>query len=71
MFSIVLQGVEFESADAKKQARGSTSTKRSRAAEVHNLSERVCTIPFRIFQKFRFIEFFFGAHLLDGLIFCI
>ncbi|KAM7527371.1 hypothetical protein LguiB_030781 [Lonicera macranthoides] len=34
------EGVEFESADAKKQARGSTSAKRSRAAEVHNLSER-------------------------------
>ncbi|EEF41301.1 transcription factor PIF1 isoform X2 [Ricinus communis] len=34
------EDVEFESADAKKQARGSTSTKRSRAAEVHNLSER-------------------------------
>ncbi|KGN58326.1 transcription factor PIF1 [Cucumis sativus] len=32
--------VEFESTDAKKQVRGSTSTKRSRAAEVHNLSER-------------------------------
>ncbi|XP_031278280.1 transcription factor PIF1 isoform X2 [Pistacia vera] len=31
---------ELESADAKKQIRGSTSTKRSRAAEVHNLSER-------------------------------
>ncbi|KAF3634146.1 putative transcription factor PIF1-like isoform 2 [Capsicum annuum] len=31
---------EFESPDTKKQARGSTSTKRSRAAEVHNLSER-------------------------------
>jgi len=34
--------VDFES-EAKKQVRGSTSTKRSRAAEVHNLSERVCT----------------------------
>nr|XP_023916582.1 transcription factor PIF1 [Quercus suber] len=34
------EDVEFESADAKKQVRGSTSTKRSRAAEVHNLSER-------------------------------
>ncbi|KAJ8553008.1 hypothetical protein K7X08_020401 [Anisodus acutangulus] len=32
--------VEFESADAKKQTNSSTSTKRSRAAEVHNLSER-------------------------------
>ncbi|XP_022967234.1 transcription factor PIF1-like isoform X1 [Cucurbita maxima] len=32
--------VGFEATDAKKQARGSTSTKRSRAAEVHNLSER-------------------------------
>ncbi|MBA0880486.1 hypothetical protein Goshw_014499, partial [Gossypium schwendimanii] len=32
--------VESESADTKKQTRGSTSTKRSRAAEVHNLSER-------------------------------
>ncbi|KAF2284476.1 hypothetical protein GH714_025510 [Hevea brasiliensis] len=31
---------EFESADAKRQLRRSTSTKRSRAAEVHNLSER-------------------------------
>lgn len=37
------QDVEFESASAKKQTRGSSSTKRSRAAEVHNLSERVCT----------------------------
>ncbi|XP_057507849.1 transcription factor PIF1-like isoform X2 [Actinidia eriantha] len=34
------EDVEFESPDAKKQVRGSTSTKRSRAAEVHNLSER-------------------------------
>ncbi|XP_027163807.1 transcription factor PIF1 [Coffea eugenioides] len=34
------EDIEFESADAKRQARGSTSTKRSRAAEVHNLSER-------------------------------
>ncbi|KAB2636486.1 transcription factor PIF1 [Pyrus ussuriensis x Pyrus communis] len=33
--------VEFESGNGKKQVRGSTSsTKRSRAAEVHNLSER-------------------------------
>ncbi|KAL6502939.1 hypothetical protein OROHE_024107 [Orobanche hederae] len=32
--------IEFEAVEAKKQARGSTSTKRSRAAEVHNLSER-------------------------------
>ncbi|XVF32265.1 hypothetical protein REPUB_Repub17cG0067000 [Reevesia pubescens] len=34
------EDAEFESADAKKQMHGSTSTKRSRAAEVHNLSER-------------------------------
>nr|WAK86093.1 transcription factor bHLH47 [Nothapodytes nimmoniana] len=34
------EDVDFESADAKKQGRGSSSTKRSRAAEVHNLSER-------------------------------
>ncbi|CAI9107490.1 OLC1v1006850C1 [Oldenlandia corymbosa var. corymbosa] len=34
------EDIEFESVDAKKQARGSSSTKRSRAAEVHNLSER-------------------------------
>ncbi|XP_012484421.1 transcription factor PIF1 isoform X1 [Gossypium raimondii] len=34
------EDVESESADTKKQTRGSTSTKRSRAAEVHNLSER-------------------------------
>ncbi|TXG63942.1 hypothetical protein EZV62_010936 [Acer yangbiense] len=35
------EDVELESAaDAKKQTRGSTSIKRSRAAEVHNLSER-------------------------------
>ncbi|OIW11238.1 hypothetical protein TanjilG_28329 [Lupinus angustifolius] len=33
------EDVDFESAEAKKQIRGS-STKRSRAAEVHNLSER-------------------------------
>ncbi|CAN4113721.1 unnamed protein product [Withania somnifera] len=32
--------VELESADAKKQVRSFTSTKKSRAAEVHNLSER-------------------------------
>lgn len=31
---------EFEVGGEKKEARGSTSTKRSRAAEVHNLSER-------------------------------
>ncbi|KAE8662352.1 Transcription factor PIF1 [Hibiscus syriacus] len=34
------EDVEFESPETKKQARGSTSSKRSRAAEVHNLSER-------------------------------
>ncbi|MBA0636410.1 hypothetical protein Godav_024423, partial [Gossypium davidsonii] len=34
------ENAEFESADTKKQTRGSTSAKRSRAAEVHNLSER-------------------------------
>ncbi|XP_010109673.2 transcription factor PIF1 [Morus notabilis] len=34
------EDVEFESGDTKKQVRGTTSTKRSRAAEVHNLSER-------------------------------
>ncbi|KAI5680014.1 hypothetical protein M9H77_01241 [Catharanthus roseus] len=32
--------IEIESTGGKKQPRGSTSTKRSRAAEVHNLSER-------------------------------
>ncbi|KAJ8535669.1 hypothetical protein K7X08_023389 [Anisodus acutangulus] len=34
------EDVEFESSDAKKQTNSSTSTQRSRAAEVHNLSER-------------------------------
>ncbi|KAK7355633.1 hypothetical protein VNO80_14893 [Phaseolus coccineus] len=34
------EDVDFESPEAKKHGRGSTSTKRSRAAEVHNLSER-------------------------------
>ncbi|XP_023514409.1 transcription factor PIF1-like isoform X1 [Cucurbita pepo subsp. pepo] len=34
------EDVEYESTDPKKQLRGSTSMKRSRAAEVHNLSER-------------------------------
>ncbi|KAG4976841.1 hypothetical protein AAZX31_13G113700 [Glycine max] len=34
------EDVDFESPEAKKQVHGSTSTKRSRAAEVHNLSER-------------------------------
>ncbi|XP_057438454.1 transcription factor PIF1-like isoform X2 [Lotus japonicus] len=34
------EDVDFESAEGKKQVRGSSSTKRSRAAEVHNLSER-------------------------------
>lgn len=42
-FLFFVKDVELESADAKKQSRGSTSAKRSRAAEVHNLSERVCT----------------------------
>ncbi|KAL6499563.1 hypothetical protein OROGR_027473 [Orobanche gracilis] len=32
--------IESEPVEAKKQTRGSTSTKRSRASEVHNLSER-------------------------------
>ncbi|GJZ43356.1 transcription factor PIF1-like protein [Tanacetum coccineum] len=32
--------VEFDYAEAKKPSHGSTSTKRSRAAKVHNLSER-------------------------------
>lgn len=42
MINLLLpKDAEFESADTKKQTRGSTSTKRSRAAEVHNLSERV------------------------------
>nr|UOF76177.1 phytochrome interaction factor 1 [Fraxinus mandshurica] len=34
------EDIEFECVDAKKQARGSISTKRSRTAEVHNQSER-------------------------------
>ncbi|GMI76172.1 phytochrome interacting factor 3-like 5, PHY-INTERACTING FACTOR 1 [Hibiscus trionum] len=34
------EDAEFESADTKKKPSGSTSTKRSRTAEVHNLSER-------------------------------
>ncbi|KAK4765853.1 hypothetical protein SAY87_007495 [Trapa incisa] len=34
------EDVDLEYADGKKYARGSTSTKRSRAAEVHNMSER-------------------------------
>ncbi|KAK9067507.1 hypothetical protein SSX86_011618 [Deinandra increscens subsp. villosa] len=34
------EDVEFEYHEAKKQKRGSASTKRTRAAEVHNLSER-------------------------------
>lgn len=34
------EDIDFEAAVGKKQARGSASTKRSRAAEVHNLSER-------------------------------
>ncbi|GMJ09030.1 phytochrome interacting factor 3-like 5, PHY-INTERACTING FACTOR 1 [Hibiscus trionum] len=34
------EDADFESEDTKKQNRGSISTKRSRAAEVHNLSER-------------------------------
>ncbi|KAF5732612.1 transcription factor PIF1-like isoform X2 [Tripterygium wilfordii] len=34
------EDAEFDAVLGKKQARGSTSTKRSRAAEVHNLSER-------------------------------
>ncbi|GFZ20167.1 phytochrome interacting factor 3-like 5 [Actinidia rufa] len=38
--STVWEDVEFENPDAKKQIRGSTSTKRSRAVEVHNRSER-------------------------------
>ncbi|KAK8541568.1 hypothetical protein V6N13_137825 [Hibiscus sabdariffa] len=34
------EDAEFESVDTKKKPHGSTSTKRSRTAEVHNLSER-------------------------------
>nr|AKN09656.1 basic helix-loop-helix transcription factor [Salvia miltiorrhiza] len=34
------EDIEFEASEGKKQGRGSSSTKRSRAAEVHNLSER-------------------------------
>ncbi|KAK7345688.1 hypothetical protein VNO77_16298 [Canavalia gladiata] len=34
------EDADFETPEAKRQARGSASTKRSRAAEVHNLSER-------------------------------
>ncbi|KAK4799222.1 hypothetical protein SAY86_024587 [Trapa natans] len=34
------EDVDLEYADGKKEARGSISTKRSRAAEVHNMSER-------------------------------
>lgn len=36
---VSLQDVEEESTDVKKPTK---STKRSRTAEVHNLSERVC-----------------------------
>lgn len=38
-----LQEAEIGSMEAKKQAQRSTATRRSRAAEVHNLSERVRT----------------------------
>ncbi|KAK4408197.1 26S proteasome regulatory subunitA [Sesamum angolense] len=34
------EDIEVEAGEAKKQGRGSASTKKSRAAEVHNLSER-------------------------------
>lgn len=34
------EDAEFQATEAKPQAHGSTSTKKSRAAEVHNLSER-------------------------------
>ncbi|GFP91070.1 transcription factor pif1 [Phtheirospermum japonicum] len=37
---VAAQDIGFEAAGARKPAHGSTSTKRSRAAEVHNLSER-------------------------------
>lgn len=37
--------VSFESANAKEQVAKSTPAKRSRSANVHNLSEMVHTIP--------------------------
>lgn len=39
--NLSMQEIEYEATEGKKPARGSTSAKRSRAAEVHNLSERV------------------------------
>ncbi|KAG4996080.1 hypothetical protein JHK85_027519 [Glycine max] len=48
--------VDFESPEAKKQVRGSTSTKRSHAAEVHNLSERVRRRRDRINEKMKALQ---------------
>ncbi|KAI8523162.1 hypothetical protein RHMOL_Rhmol13G0052200 [Rhododendron molle] len=57
------EDVEFESPDAKKQIRGSTPAKKSRAAEVHNLSERVCLYT----DVVAAILFLCGSFFLMGL----
>lgn len=62
LFVLLQKDVDFECREEKKQHRGSTSAKRSRAAEVHNLSERVCTyimspqfdVVFLIYECFHF-----------------
>lgn len=64
LFFIFLKDVEFESVEAKKQVRGSTSTKRSRAAEVHNLSERVCVFLLYNFDRFCFLFSWLSAFKL-------
>lgn len=55
--------MEFESPDAKKQIRGSTPAKKSRTAEVHNLSERVCLYT----DVVAAILFLCGSFFLMGL----
>ncbi|GJW46678.1 putative ribonuclease H-like domain-containing protein [Tanacetum coccineum] len=53
--------VEFDYAKAKRPSRGSTSTKRSSAAEVHNISERVC-----MFTEFHFRLGYPTIHATNG-----
>ena len=51
-----LQTAELESAEGNKAAPRSGFPRRTRAAEVHNLSERVGYRPFLIYQSFFYYE---------------
>lgn len=51
----MIQAAELDSAAANKPAKRSGSTGRSRAAEVHNLSERVGILDVNCISRLKFV----------------